>query len=141
MKIIARIIVILIAALAVVGATLALSNSGALNGLLRAGRFEPEFAFTQRPGGAPGEFARSQGQRRQFDRALQQDREAGRPFAFEGSFERGRFGEAGLGSFNLFGAFELARNLIIVLVIVAITVAATLIWQRLGRRRVKDAPA
>jgi len=137
MKILARIAAILAAALVVVGATVALSNAGALNGLLNAGRFEGVRAVAQRADAAPGEFARGEGRRQQFDRAFEQGRPgAGRPLNFEGNFERGRFG-----GFSLFGAFELARNLAIVLLIVAAAVVLTLIWRRLKRLRSRDAGA
>ncbi len=133
MKTIGRIAVILLAALAVVGATVALSNAGMLNSLLSAARFEGGPAFGRQADFAPEEFARGEGQRRQFDRAFEQRRATGQGLPFEGNFERRRFGEAGFGGFALFGAFERARNLIIVLVIVAVVIVATQIWRRLRR--------
>jgi hypothetical protein len=124
MKIIARIAIILVAALMVVGATVALSNAGALNGLLNAGRFER--AFDRPTGGAPGELASRQGER-QSDRGR-----AGQSFDLDGGFERGRFGGSG---FNMLGAGEILRNLMIVAAIVAAVVALTLAWQWLSRAR------
>ncbi|MCS7062340.1 MAG: hypothetical protein RMN25_14440 [Anaerolineae bacterium] len=127
MRLIGRVLILLAAALIVVGATVILSNTGALNELTRAQHLERAL-IGQRSVGPQG-FNEGVGEHSDFNQWFKGKR-AGWQFSGSSNFERDRFDTPG---FNVFGAGEMLRNLMIVAVIVAAVVVLTLAWQWLRR--------
>ena len=130
MKIIVRTLIILAAALAVVGVASALNSAGAFGNLEPLGRegFEGGRSFG-----------------REFNGQLPTLPEGTRPNFEQGGFQRGGFGRGegdreGRGGASLFGLSEIGRNLLIMTFITIVIVAASRTLKRLRSTRSASPP-